>query len=64
MLAYNYDSKSYDSTREAAQKAANAMKMDMGLEFNDLFKTYRYFILPKVGNRYGHELRCEVVRSE
>jgi hypothetical protein len=59
-----YDERNYSETRAAAQAYANKYGRDVGLERNDLFKTYALFLLPSPQNRYGHELRCEVVRSE
>ena len=41
---------------------AREMGLDYGLEWNEYSKDFRSFMLPKPENRYGHELRCEVVR--
>jgi hypothetical protein len=54
----------YTTARADAQKQANALGYDFGLERNDLFKTFHAFMLPRRENRYGHELRCEVVSCE
>ena len=54
----------YQECRADAQKTANMMGQDVGLEYNDLFKYYRYFSLPNPENRTGFELRCEVVRPD
>ena len=53
----------YQVVRAAAQKQADELGFDYGLEFNKLFKTYNAFMLPRRENRYGHELHCEVVFS-
>ena len=55
---------SYLVARAEAQTRANATGRDIGLEANDLFKTWSSFMLPAEKFRTGHELRCEVVRSE
>lgn len=52
------------SWREAfsdAQAKANATGFDYGIEANDVFKSFNVFLLPCCENRYGVELRCEVV---
>lgn len=54
----------YREARAQAQAEANADGFDRGIERNDLFKSFRVFMLPQRQNRYGHELRCEVVSSE
>ena len=51
----------YVAVRKEAQAKANEFGIDYGIEANDLFHTFRCFMLPKPENRYGHELRCEVV---
>ena len=56
--------KSYEAARAEAQKTANATGMDVGLELNPIFKTWSSRLLPRRENRYGHELRCEVVSPE
>lgn len=67
--------KDYDEARAAAQKLANEAAMlmpdyakrggcDWMLERNELFKTYSIRRLPLPQNRYGHELRAEVVMPE
>ncbi len=55
---------SYLVARAEAQARANETGRDIGLEANDLFKTWHSFMLPAPQFRNGHELRCEVVRSE
>lgn len=45
--------------REAAEVAADAIGLDVGLERSG--EGFRIFYLPKPENRAGHELRCEVV---
>ena len=45
-------------------KAQRFVRMDVGLEANDLFKTWHAFLLPQRNNRTGFELRCEVVSPE
>lgn len=54
----------YAAARAYTQKLANELGFDHGLEFNKLFKEYNVFMLPSKQNRYGHELRCEVVSCE
>lgn len=54
----------YETVRAEAQKLANDDGYDRGVEFNDLFQTCRYFMLPQKRNRSGHELRCEVVTAD
>lgn len=54
----------YHAARAEAQTKANADGFDRGLECNDLFKSWHSFMLPQRKNRYGHELRCEVVSCE
>lgn len=54
----------YRETRARAQAEANADGFDRGLERNDVFKEFRVFMLPQKRNRYGHELRCEIVSCE
>lgn len=54
----------YRKVRAEAQAKANALGIDVGLEANDLFREWRFFLLPKAENRRGHELRCEVVMPE
>lgn len=52
---------SYRAVRAEAQAKADEIGFDYGLEANDLFKSWRYFMLPQKQNRYGHETQCEVV---
>lgn len=51
----------YRAARDEAQRRANETGYDHGIEVNNLFREFHVFMLPKKGNRYGHELRCEVV---
>jgi hypothetical protein len=51
----------YMAARSDAQKRADLMGMDVGLECNELFRQWRSFLLPCKANRTGHEIRCEVV---
>lgn len=51
----------YLAARDLAQKQADELGYDYGIERNDLFKEFRVFMLPMKSNRCGHELRCEVV---
>lgn len=50
----------YQEAVTYARVQATKLGMDHGLE--RLGASYRVFILPRPENRYGHELRCEVVR--
>ena len=52
----------YKEVRAEAQASANRFGYDYGVE--RLGDRYRCFMLPRRENRYGHELRCEVVRPE
>lgn len=54
----------YLAARADAQAKANELGFDHGIERNDLFKSFRVFMLPRRENRYGHELRCETVQCE
>jgi hypothetical protein len=54
----------YREARAEAQRKANEMGMDVGIEANDLFKEWHVFLLPRAENRSGHELRAEVVHPE
>lgn len=54
----------YLVARAEAQARANESGQEIGLEANDLFRTFNSFALPLPQNRQGHELRCEVVRPE
>ena len=56
--------KDYAAARERAQKVANATGMDVGLERNPIFGTWSHRLLPRRENRYGFELRIEVVSPE
>ena len=55
---------SYLVARAEAQARANETGRDIGLEANDLFKSWHSFMLPAAQYRRGHELRCEVVHPE
>lgn len=52
----------YKEARENAQRCANETGFDYGVEQNAF--GYTYYMLPKRQNRYGNELRCEVVYCE
>ena len=52
----------YREVRAAAQALANELGFDHGIE-KDAFG-YRFFMLPERQNRYGFELRCEIVVCE
>lgn len=54
----------YRAARERAQALANELGFDHGIEANDVFRDWRVFMLPRRENRYGFELRCEVVHPE
>lgn len=47
-----------------ARELANRDGYDRGVEANDLFQTFRHFMLPQKRHRTGHELRCEVVCAD
>lgn len=49
----------YNEAKAEAQAKANEMGYDYGVE--KLGASYRAFMLPQKKNRFGHELRCEVV---
>ncbi len=53
--------KQYADARAEAQAKADETGFDYGLEWNDVFGQFHIFGLPQVQNRFGHELRCEVV---
>jgi len=54
----------YEKAHAYAQVQANQIGRDVGIERSLQFGDdgFSVFILPNEGNRYGHELRCEVVR--
>lgn len=54
----------YIASRAVAQEIANRTGFDIGIECNELFKTWNTWTLPQRRNRNGHELRCEVVSCE
>lgn len=51
----------YKLVRAEAQGLCNADGFDRGIEPDDLYKTWRHFLLPEKHDRYGHEVTCEVV---
>lgn len=51
----------YDAAKARAQALANKTGFDHGVECADLVPEWRVFMLPMRQNRFGHELRCEVV---
>lgn len=55
---------SYQAARAEAQRRANEIGMDYGIEANDVFKSWHVFMLPGAQYRRGFELRCEVVMPE
>ena len=52
----------YKTVRAAAQAKANELGFDYGVEKTPF--GFRYFMLPAMPNRCGHELQCEVVMCE
>lgn len=53
--------RSYLIVRTEAQARADETGADFGVEFNKLTREWTFFMLPCPQNRYGFELRCEVV---
>jgi hypothetical protein len=53
----------YGEARREAQRQANVYGRTMGLERADEYgrTVYRVQIIPKIGQRFGWELRCETV---
>lgn len=51
----------YKAVKTEAQAQADSTGRDFGIEWNSVFNYYRSFSLPQKKNRYGFELRCEVV---
>jgi len=51
----------YEVARRAAQAKADALGFDYGISPNDESREWWVFMLPRRENRYGFELRCEVV---
>ena len=54
----------YNEAFNSAVRLARLLRREVGLEKGDNpldGKGYRVFSLPKRENRYGHELRCQVV---
>lgn len=54
----------YKQARDRAQRDANVDGFDRGIAWNATFRTYTVYVLPMKKNRFGHELRCEVVSCE
>lgn len=54
----------YRAARAEAQARANEYGYDHGMEPNDFYKSWRFFMLPPKHYRYGHETQCEVVMCE
>jgi len=54
----------YVAARADAQAKCNADGFDRGIEANDVFRSWHVFMLPRRENRYGHEIRCEVISCE
>ena len=56
--------KNYSEAHAAAVQLARTLNKEVGLEKFKEFNTsgFRIFRLPKPENRYGFELRCEVVK--
>lgn len=57
-------SRQYAEARSDAQRRANELGMDHGLEWNALLGHFMIRLLPQRRHRFGHELRCEVVMPE
>ena len=53
--------KDYEKVYRYARDLATKTGRDVGIEKNRLFGTFNTIMLPNPENRYGHELRCEVV---
>lgn len=51
----------YEVARRAAQAKADAIGFDYGIQPNDASQEWWTFLLPRRENRFGFELRCEVV---
>ena len=56
--------KTYEETYRAAVLAARQYDCDFGLEYSKLCREYVIRMLPNPKNRYGCDLRCEVVRKD
>ncbi len=54
----------YREARAEAQRQANSDGFDRRLEWNALRQQWMIDMLPQRKNRYGFELRCEVVECE
>jgi hypothetical protein len=56
---------SYPAARAQAQASADLHGLDMGIEWlgEGNMGHWHVFMLPRPENRFGHELRCEVVVS-
>ena len=53
----------YKCARSYAQKQADKIGWDYGIEWNTIYKYWHTFPLPRRENRYGHEVKCEVIYS-
>jgi len=49
--------------REGVEAGRSPESCEMGLEHNALYREYVVRMLPLPQNRYGSELRCQVVRA-
>lgn len=56
--------RTYEDARAEAQRKANESGHDYGVEDLGGYAGFTAFLLPQRKNRYGHELRCEVVSCE
>ena len=52
--------RAYSVAFEQATETANRLNMDVGLQ-RDALGGWSVFVLPRVENRRGEELRCQVV---
>ena len=52
----------YQEARRLAQEKANETNLDFGIE--KVWDGFRVFMLPNPENRFGFELRCEVVKPD
>lgn len=52
---------SYNAAKDEARTLATASGKDVGLEPNDVMRTWHVWILPPAAIRTGHELWCEVI---
>ena len=51
-----------EEARRFATQRSRMLRIDVGIEYNSLFKYYHTFLLPRPESRQGFELRCEVVK--